>query len=72
MKIINPILLAGGSGTRLWPLSRKTYPKQFVNFNSEKTLFQQAALRLSAWSGGKSSGDSFVGCISGVGGWHGQ
>ena len=46
MKAINPILLAGGSGTRLWPLSRKTFPKQFVNFNSEKSLFQHAALRL--------------------------
>ena len=50
MKAINPILLAGGSGTRLWPLSRKTFPKQFVNFNSEKSLFQQAALRLTSSS----------------------
>ena len=31
MGIITPILLAGGSGTRLWPSSRKMYPKQFTN-----------------------------------------
>ncbi|MFY2823911.1 sugar phosphate nucleotidyltransferase, partial [Ruegeria sp. MALMAid1280] len=28
--LITPVLLCGGSGTRLWPLSRKSYPKQFV------------------------------------------
>ena len=43
---ISPVLLAGGSGTRLWPLSRKSYPKQFANLIGEKTLFQQSALRL--------------------------
>ena len=43
---IHPILLAGGSGTRLWPLSRKSYPKQFSNLLGDKTLFQQSALRL--------------------------
>ena len=32
MKKIVPIILAGGSGTRLWPLSRKSFPKQFLNF----------------------------------------
>ena len=46
MVAIKPILLAGGSGTRLWPLSRKSYPKQFAKFISGKTLFQEAALRL--------------------------
>lgn len=45
MYSITPILLAGGSGTRLWPSSRKTYPKQFIKLISNKTLFQQSALR---------------------------
>jgi mannose-1-phosphate guanylyltransferase/mannose-6-phosphate isomerase len=39
-------LLAGGSGTRLWPLSRKSYPKQFSKLLGDATLFQQSALRL--------------------------
>ena len=46
-KTIIPVLLCGGSGTRLWPLSRKSYPKQFVQMIGEGSLFQQAALRLS-------------------------
>lgn len=40
------ILLAGGSGTRLWPLSRKNYPKQFLKLKGEKSLLQDTALRL--------------------------
>ena len=46
MTLITPVILAGGFGTRLWPLSRKSYPKQFSNLVGKKTLFQQAALRL--------------------------
>ncbi len=46
MTSIYPVLLAGGSGTRLWPLSRKSYPKQFSSLMSDQSLFQQAALRL--------------------------
>lgn len=46
MQTVHPVLLAGGSGTRLWPVSRKTYPKQFSKFLDDKTLFQQSALRL--------------------------
>ena len=42
---IVPVLLAGGSGTRLWPVSRTSYPKQFVSLIGETTLFQKAALR---------------------------
>lgn len=45
MKII-PIILCGGSGERLWPLSRKSYPKQFLNLIGNGSLFQQAAKRL--------------------------
>jgi mannose-1-phosphate guanylyltransferase/mannose-6-phosphate isomerase len=46
MTILFPVLLAGGSGTRLWPLSRKSYPKQFANLTGETTLFQNSAKRL--------------------------
>ena len=44
---IYPVLLCGGSGARLWPLSRKSHPKQFVKFLGEDSLFQSSARRLS-------------------------
>ena len=44
--MIVPVILAGGSGTRLWPLSRKLHPKQFIELIGETTLFQEAILRL--------------------------
>ena len=40
-----PVLLAGGSGTRLWPLSREKYPKQFLRLTSQHSLLQQTAAR---------------------------
>jgi mannose-1-phosphate guanylyltransferase / mannose-6-phosphate isomerase len=46
MRSIIPVLLAGGSGKRLWPLSRKSYPKQFSNIIGTNSLFQESALRL--------------------------
>ena len=46
MNKITPVLLAGGSGTRLWPLSRKSFPKQFANLIGDTSLFQKSALRL--------------------------
>ena len=44
--MINPVLLCGGAGTRLWPLSRKSYPKQFVKLIGDESLFQASAKRL--------------------------
>ena len=44
--MIYPVLLCGGAGTRLWPLSRKSFPKQFTSLTGAETLFQAAALRL--------------------------
>ena len=41
-----PIVLAGGSGTRLWPLSRKNFPKQFLRLNGEQSLLQQTMERI--------------------------
>ena len=46
MTKITPVILAGGSGTRLWPASRKSYPKQFASIIGSKSLFQETALRL--------------------------
>ena len=45
MKQVLPVILAGGSGTRLWPLSRKSYPKQFGQLIGQNSLFQQSAMR---------------------------
>ena len=43
---LTPIFLAGGGGTRLWPLSREHYPKQFLQLFENNTLFQNTLLRL--------------------------
>ncbi|UJB33568.1 mannose-1-phosphate guanylyltransferase/mannose-6-phosphate isomerase [Chromobacterium sp. Beijing] len=44
---VAPVILCGGSGTRLWPLSRTGFPKQFLCLTGSESLFQQAARRLS-------------------------
>lgn len=45
-ELIQPVILCGGSGTRLWPLSRSGFPKQFLCLTGSESLFQQAAKRI--------------------------
>ncbi|SLN45968.1 Alginate biosynthesis protein AlgA [Roseovarius litorisediminis] len=54
MHTITPVILCGGSGTRLWPLSRKSYPKQFAHILGDESLLQACAKRLSGGSRGVS------------------
>ena len=44
--MILPVIMAGGAGTRLWPLSRQLYPKQFLNIVGDKTMLQDTVSRL--------------------------
>ena len=43
--MITPVIMAGGSGSRLWPLSRKLMPKQFLNISGQNTMIQETILR---------------------------
>ena len=45
MSNIYPVILSGGSGTRLWPISRSLYPKQFLRIGNDKSFFQETSLR---------------------------
>ena len=55
--LIVPVLMAGGSGTRLWPLSRAMYPKQFLSFDEGRdTLFQKSLRRLTALEKAQAAG----------------
>jgi mannose-1-phosphate guanylyltransferase/mannose-6-phosphate isomerase len=46
--MIHPVILSGGSGTRLWPMSRALYPKQLLALTGERSLLQETALRVAA------------------------
>jgi len=48
---IYPVILSGGAGTRLWPLSRAVLPKQLLPLVADKTMLQETALRLAGWPG---------------------
>jgi len=50
--IIRPVILCGGSGTRLWPLSRKAFPKQFIPLLGDKSLLQLTLERVAPLAGG--------------------
>ncbi len=49
--MIIPVIMAGGSGTRLWPLSRTAFPKQFIALTSSLTMLQETAARINGLSG---------------------
>ena len=51
---LQPVLLSGGSGTRLWPLSREAYPKQFLALAGERTMLQDTWQRVADLAGGTS------------------
>lgn len=46
--MLHPVILCGGSGTRLWPLSRDMYPKQFVDLGGDRTLFKDTVRRVAS------------------------
>lgn len=48
MRKVLPFILCGGAGTRLWPLSREAYPKQFHRLTGQETLFQETCRRFSS------------------------
>src|SRR5262245_11664327 len=50
MKLV-PVILSGGAGTRLWPLSRELLPKQLLSLTSERTMLQETAARLAGFGG---------------------
>ncbi len=58
LKPIVPVILSGGSGQRLWPISREFYPKQLINLVSDASMLQETAKRL----GGPAVGPPLVVC----------
>ncbi len=52
---IQPVIMSGGAGTRLWPMSRASHPKQFLKLVTDKTMFQETALRVATGADDKFS-----------------
>ena len=70
MATIYPVIMAGGSGTRLWPVSRGAHPKQFQRLLGERSMFQETVTRVSGSAGAHAfaapaiiGGESFAGLI---------
>jgi mannose-1-phosphate guanylyltransferase / mannose-6-phosphate isomerase len=61
LPIIHPVILCGGSGTRLWPLSRKAFPKQFIPLFGDKSLLQLTLERVAPLVQGQAQG---ITCVS--------
>lgn len=57
---IHPVVLCGGSGTRLWPLSRKAFPKQFIPLIGDKSLLQLTLERVASLADGSSTAEGAV------------
>src|SRR3984893_1130107 len=57
---VHPVILAGGSGTRLWPMSREHYPKQLIGLLGEDSLLQSTTQRLDGPSAGYALADQVV------------
>ena len=51
MKEITPVLLSGGAGTRLWPVSRALYPKQLLPMAADNSMLQETVLRFGGLNG---------------------
>ncbi len=59
---IHPVILAGGGGTRLWPLSRRYYPKQFLSLDEKDSMLQKTVLRMEGLSTDSAISDPIIIC----------
>ena len=69
---LQPVILSGGSGTRLWPLSREQYPKQLLALVGNETMLQATAGRLAGFAGRLPVAFAVRGMAAPVEGGHGH
>lgn len=58
--VLQPVILSGGSGTRLWPLSREKYPKQLLTISGDETMLQATVSRIRHFSGSVPIAEQFI------------